>query len=142
MARELHYKTGTPIVGLLAQVVTADAAGTEVDQGTTQSTTWHVGLGAPGDTLSGTVYFEFVLYEGNTSGSLSAVTDANHVIGATPASGVVLTVDADAEASQTYKITYVGPYRYCRMAVDVTGTHTNGTPLHITAIPNLPQAQG
>jgi hypothetical protein len=92
---------------------------------------WWVGL--EGSTLSGTNYWNLKMEHADDNGSGAAGTYTNvaaaDVQGATPASGIVVTVDDPAEDNKIYKIGYVGGKRFVRCTIAETGTG-----------PNLPQA--
>tara|TARA_R100000329_G_C7606607_1_gene215202 strand:- start:160 stop:621 length:462 start_codon:yes stop_codon:yes gene_type:complete len=88
-----------------------------------------VNVGESGDTLSSTVKWDYILQDSSDNSTFSAVTDTKRVTyGTVDSSGIFATVDAAAEDDAAYKIGYIGPERYVRVAVTKTGTHTNGTP--------------
>lgn len=117
------------------QIVTADVTGAAIDGQGAQSLSYAIYVGAPGDTLSSSVKVDVKLLESDDNETFAPVADADKVIGATPdANGVVATIDGAADASKQYRIAYVGDARYTRVDLDVTGTHTNGTPFAVTAI--------
>lgn len=128
------------IAALVPVVLTSDTDGVDVDlQGFNQAMLI-LNVGIEGDTLSGSVKFEFILQEAPDDGTGSAgtyvdVTDNNLVTGNTVAAGgIFATVDADAEIPAVHKIGYVGNKRFIRLEVDTTGTHTNGTPMGCMAV--------
>jgi hypothetical protein len=45
--------------------------------------------------------------------------------------GTFAVIDAPAEDSAIFATEYVGGKAYCRMVLNVTGTHTNGTPIAV-----------
>ena len=47
--------------------------------------------------------------------------------------GTMALVNASGELDTAYKAAYVGSKRYVRPAINVTGTHTNGTTIGIAA---------
>lgn len=137
MASKELYNDLKRMVALESIVVNDDTEGTgvEIDTAGYESVLFIVNVGESGDTLSGSVKLELELHAGDTSGSLSAVTSANDVTGATPAAGGVwATIDADGEDGALYAVSYVGPSRYVQLYVETTGTHTNGTPIGAVAI--------
>ena len=97
---------------------------------TTGSVMLVVNTGESGDTLSSTVKWDYKLEDSSDNATFTAVTDNDRVTyGAVNTStGVFATVDAASEDDAAYKIGYVGPERYVRVAILRTGTHTNGTP--------------
>jgi hypothetical protein len=131
--RDLHNNINITQV-LDPVVVTADVESTAIDMQGYDSLELVVLMGESGDTLSGSLYTELILQEGAESdGSDAAAVAQNDAIG-TVTSGVFATVDAAAEDDAVFKIGYIGDARYVRVAIDVTGTHTNGTPIGIIAI--------
>jgi len=99
-------------------------------------------IGASADTLSGTVYFDFLLEHAPDDGSGAAGTyaavAATDVVGVTPADGVVLTVDAPGEEEQVYQWGYIGGKRFLRLTITPEGTHANGTPMSVAMLKMLP----
>lgn len=96
-------------------------------------------IGESGDTLSGSVKMEVKIEEGDASdlSDAAAVAAEDLIVPsgyATPASGVIATIDADGEDGAVYRCAYVGKKRYVRMTIVFTGTHTNGTPISGVAI--------
>lgn len=121
--------------------VTADANGSGIDRQGFCAVEHIVSVGESGDTLSGSVYIELVIQESSDNSTWADVTAAADVlvgadgISAAPdSSGVFATVDAAAEDDRHFRIGYRGSERYSRVQVDVTGTHTNGTPIAVLAV--------
>lgn len=91
-------------------------------------------VGAEGSTLSDSNYWTMTLEHADdsatpgTAGTYAAVAAAD-VQGATPATGVVFTVDDPAKDNAVYKIGYIGGKRHLKVTIAETGTG-----------PNLPQA--
>ncbi len=118
-----------------AAVFTADANGTTVDTQGFESVMFVVNSGIEGDTLSGSVKFDFILQESDDDSSFSAVTSSTSVTeGSVDGSGIFLTLDANGETPQTSQIGYIGGKRYVRVKIDATGTHSNGTPISVQGI--------
>ena len=118
-----------------AKVFTADTDGTTVDRQGFESVMFVVNSGIEGDTLSGSVKFDFILQESDDDSSWSAVTSSTSVTETSvDSSGIFLTLDANGETPQTSQIGYIGGKRYPRVKLDATGTHSNGTPISIQAI--------
>ncbi len=118
-----------------AKVFTADTDGTTVDRQGFESVMFVVNSGIEGDTLSGSVKFDFILQESDDDSSWSAVTSSTSVTETSvDSSGIFLTLDANGETPQTSQIGYIGGKRYTRVKIDATGTHSNGTPISIQAI--------
>jgi len=118
-----------------AKVFTADSDGTTVDRQGFESVMFVVNSGIEGDTLSGSVKFDFILEESTDDSTWSAVTSSTSVTeGSVDSSGIFLTLDANGETPQTSQIGYIGGNQYVRVKIDATGTHTNGTPMSVQAI--------
>jgi len=135
MASRDIYTNVDAVTDVSAAVITSDTTATTVDMRGYESVVFVIDVGTAGDTLSATTKFDFKLTESSDDSTFTAVSDANDVIGATPdTNGTVLTVDADGEAGTVYQRGYVGGERYLKLNIDVTGTHSNGTPISIVAI--------
>ena len=118
-----------------AKVFSAATDGTTVDRQGFESVMFVVNSGIEGDTLSGSVKFDFILQESDDDSSWSAVTSSTSVTETSvDSSGIFLTLDANGETPQTSQIGYIGGKRYTRVKIDATGTHSNGTPISIQAI--------
>lgn len=117
-------------------VATADVNGAGVDRQGYDSVLHIVNVGESGDTLSGSVYMDLILQDSPDNSTWTDVTDANYINGAftDSANGIFATIDDAAEDDAVHKIGYRGPERYSRVVYDITGTHTNGTPMSMTAI--------
>lgn len=120
-------------------VVTADADGTTVDLQGFNSAMVVVNTGVEGDTLSGSVKFDFILEHSDNDSDWSAVTSSTDVTeGSVDGSGIFLTLDANAETPQISQIGYIGGKQYIRCKIDATGSHSNGTPMGVTVIKGNP----
>lgn len=120
-------------------VVTADADGTTVDLQGFNSAMVVVNTGIEGDTLSGSVKFDFILEHSDNDSTWSAVTSSTDVTeGSVDSNGIFLTLDANAETPQISQIGYIGGKQYIRCKIDATGTHSNGTPMGVTVIKGNP----
>ena len=91
------------------------------------------GTSHAGDTLNGTNKYTVKLEHKLDGGSYEDVA-AGDVLGVTPDSGIVATVDADGEDEQAYKLGYIGGRRYIRVTVAPNGTLANGCPIGATLI--------
>jgi len=85
---------------------------------------WHCGVSGAAD---GTDYWTCTLQHADDDGTGSAGSYANvaaaDVLGVTPASGVVFTVDDESdEDSQIYSCGYVGGKRFLKVKLDESGT--------------------
>lgn len=114
----------------------ADANGTTVDRLAYEGpVTFIAAVGAPGDTLSGSVKIEFEVEHSDDGSSWADAADTDleaAVTGSNPATFAV--VDANAEASQVYQGRYIGAKRYVRCVTNITGTHTTGTPIAVLSV--------
>lgn len=133
MMRDIHNniniaKSLTPIV------VNNDTEGTglAVDGQGYDSVEHVVYVGISGDTLSGSVLINLRIQAGTLADSsdMADVNSATDLIGVSAdlTTGIFATVDDPAEDDAVFKIGYRGVKRYTRVLLDVTGTHTNGTP--------------
>mgnify|MGYP003138812253 FL=1 len=96
---------------------------------TTGSAMIVVNCGQSADTLSSTVKWDYILQDSADNATFAAVTNSDFVTyGTVDSSGIFATVDAASEDDAAYKIGYVGPKRYVRVAITKTGTHSSGTP--------------
>lgn len=125
---------------LLVPVLTAP--GVEVlsaafDHAADQGAMLNCFLGVPLDTLAGSKLWTLYLMECDTSsGTYTAVPDADliNANGVAAANGVV--VDSNAEASRIYSFGYQGVKQFLKLKATPTGTHTNGTPMAMWATSN------
>ena len=102
-------------------VVTADTNSTAIDTQFDNGAMLIVNVGESGDTLSGSVKFDYILQDSTDNASFSAVTDTKSVTYVTvDSSGIFATIDAAAEDDAVHVIGYVGPNRYVRVVIDAT----------------------
>lgn len=116
-------------------VITADANGASVDMKDYSHCAFYALIGESGDTLSGSVYIELEVEESADNSTFTDVADAdltNYVAGTND--GCFGLIDAAAEDDAVYMTQYRGNARYVRPVINVTGTHTNGTPIGILAV--------
>lgn len=132
--RDLHNNLSVVRV-LDAATITADGAGdADVDLQGYNGCEMIVVVGASGDTLSGSVKISLELEESDDDTTYTDVADAD-ILGATGAgSGQFALIDDPSEDDTVYSAGYIGDKRYLRLIVNVTGTHTNGTPIGACAI--------
>jgi hypothetical protein len=117
---------------LTPQVVTTDQDGTAVDLKGYREATFFAMVGASGDTLSGSVKIELELEDSDDNSTFADCADAdlsNAVAGTND--GCWGLIDDPAEDDTVLSVTYRGSSRYVRPVVNVTGTHSNGTPIAI-----------
>ena len=119
-------------------VTTAAANGTGVDLQGYKSATLVAYIGAEGDTLSSSVYFEISLEHSDDNSDWSDCAQADITNGTIAAGGIWLKVDGTGTAGTSgnpdstgtvTQVGYIGGKRYIRGVIAKTGTHSNGTPL-------------
>ena len=109
------------------ETVTVDSAEIDTQGYSTNCLSFFVGQS--GDTLSGSVKWNFKIQESDTSGSgFANVADEDVYEVAN-----LGTVDSSADDEQVYHFNYRGNMRYLKGVATATGTHTNGTPMTIVA---------
>lgn len=116
-------------------VVTADALSAAINQAGFRDVTVAVAVGESGDTLSGSVYIELEMQESDDNSTYTACVDAditNAVTGTN--TGTFALIDAAAEDDAVYMSQYLGDKQYVKVNINVTGTHTNGTPIGALAV--------
>ena len=95
--------------------------------------------GNSGDTLSGTTKWDCKLQSCSTqSGTYSDVADADVESNLSSQDNSFGLVDAPADDSEIYCISYKGDDDWVKVVCTATGTHTYGTPFGILAILELP----
>ena len=124
----------SPVVSIINAVKTAAGNGTGVDLQGYESATVLVDVGAEGDTLSGSVYFEVSLEHSDDNSTYSDCAQADIIDGTIAAGGIFLKLDGTTggdpdTAGGIFRVGYVGGKRYIRVVLAKTGTHSNGTPL-------------
>lgn len=115
-------------------VATADVTSEALDLAGFTDANIAVLVGESGDTLSGSVKIELELQESDDDSTYTAVADAditNAVTGTN--TGTFAVIDAAAEDDATYQTKYLGDKQYLKVVANLTGTHTNGTPLGAVA---------
>lgn len=120
---------------LLSQVVTADQDGDGIDTQGFDSVMFAVAVGNSGDTLAAGLNIQLEVEESDDDTTYTDVADADlqsWVAGAND--GTFALIDAPTEDSAVFLTGYKGSKRYVRLVVNVTGTHTNGTPIGAVAI--------
>ena len=126
---------GGEIISVITQTLTADADGATIDLANYRGCTFFAVMGNSGDTLSGTVYIELELEDSPDGSAWTDCIDAD-VQGSTAGTntGTWALVNLPAEDSTVFSCRYLGTKQYVRPVVNVTGTHTNGTPIGIMAV--------
>ena len=129
---------------IINAVKTAAANGTGIDLKGFEEATAIVDVGAEGDTLSSSVYFEISLGHSDDDSTYTDVVQAEIVNGTIAAGGIWLKLDGttggdpDTTGAQ-FQIGYVGGKRYVRLVLAKTGTHSNGTPISGVIVKSRPR---
>lgn len=93
----------------------------------------HIGLS--GDTLSGSLKIEAELQHSDDNSSYAACADADLSAAVSGTNtGTFAVVDGASDDEQIYKVAYLGKKRYLKVVLNLTGTHTNGTPVSVCAV--------
>ena len=129
---------------IINAVKTAGANGTTVDLKGFEEATAIVDVGAEGDTLSGSVYFEISLEHSDDDSTFTDLVQADVINGTIAAGGIWLKLDGTTNGDQgttggDWQIGYVGGKRYLRLVLAKTGTHTNGTPISGVIVKSRPR---
>lgn len=115
--------------------LTADANSSSVDSQGFRSLMLVANIGESGDTLSSSVKIELEVEESSDNSTWTDVADADLIDAVSGTNdGTFALIDAPAEDDSVYKVGYIGDKRYVRVVVNLTGTHTNGTPVSVSAI--------
>ncbi|MAN63260.1 MAG: hypothetical protein CMI60_15080 [Parvibaculum sp.] len=132
--RDLHSNLGI-VQSLDPAVTTATRVGAPIDRQGYESVEHIVSLGMSGDVLSPSVSLALRLEESEDGTNWTAIVNDSDVLGAAvDGSGIFALVDDSSEDGQAFAIGYVGDARYCRVQVELTGTHSNGTPVAALAL--------
>ena len=114
--KDLHNNIDVVSV-LNAVVVSATQTITDIDLAGFNSAelVFDIGLDA-GSGLSGSNYLTFALQHSDDGTTYANVTEAD-VLGVTPSSGVILTIDATDEDETLYHFGYIGGKRYVQILI-------------------------
>lgn len=126
-------------------VKTAAANGTGIDLQGFEEATAVVSVGAEGDTLSGSVYFEVSLEHSDDDSTYTDCVQADIVNGTIASGGIWLKLDGSTggdpdTAGGQWQVGYVGGKRYVRLVLAKTGTHSNGTPISGLIVKSRPRS--
>lgn len=120
-----------------ARTVTATQTAVEIDLAGCNSAVFLVAFGQEAGTLSGSLGWTVTMTHADDDGTGVAGDYANveakDVQGVTPASGVVITLDAAAEDQMVYKIGYIGDKRFVKLLLTEVGS-TTGIPVTILTV--------
>jgi len=126
-------------------VKTAAANGTGIDLQGFEEATAVVSVGAEGDTLSGSVYFEISLEHSDDDSTYTDCVQADIVNGTIASGGIWLKLDGTTggdpdSAGGQWQVGYVGGKRYVRLVLAKSGTHSNGTPISGMIVKSRPRS--
>lgn len=130
MFEKKGFENDSPLLGQIAVVATAGFSSAACDLRNHDGSLLSVNMGNSGDTLSGSVYIELEVEDSPDGSTWTDVPDAL-ITGAVTGSntGTFAKVDAPAEDSRIFTTAYLGREAWVRIVVNLTGTHTNGTPI-------------
>ena len=115
--------------------VTADANSSSIDLAEFGIASIVTLVGESGDTLSGSVKIELEVQDSPDDSVWTACADTDITDAVTGTNtGTYAVIDAAAEDDAVFSTQYIGDKRYVRTVVNVTGTHTNGTPIGAVAM--------
>lgn len=129
---------------IINAVKTTGANGTGIDLQGFEEATAVVSVGAEGDTLSGSVYFEVSLEHSDDDSTYTDCVQSEIVNGTIASGGIFLKLDGTTggdpdTAGGQWQVGYVGGKRYVRLVLAKTGTHTNGTPISGMIVKSRPR---
>jgi len=129
---------------IINAVKTAGANGTGVDLKGFEEATAIVDVGAEGDTLSGSVYFEISLEHSDDDSTYTDCVQADIINGTIAAGGIWLKLDGTTGGDPdttggNWQVGYVGGKRYLRLVLAKTGTHSTGTPIAGVIVKSRPR---
>jgi len=106
-----------------AAVVTADATpsnGADLQEADALDLLATIGIDA---SLDGSNFITVIAEDSADDSTYAAITNTKYLLGVTPdSSGIIATINAPAEDDVLVHCGYVGPKRYARLRIDVTGT--------------------
>jgi len=119
---------------------TADVDGSSIDLLGYGSALIVVSVGETGDTLDADNYIELELEESDNDSTFTDVDDADlrDAVDGTN-DGTFALINAADEDDSVYFCQYTGSKRYVRPVINVTGTHSTGTPIGAIGIRGLPK---
>lgn len=131
------------VIQLLAPAVTSvDVNSTGVDTRGFGSCLLIFHVGNSLDTLSGSVFLELEVEDSPDDSVWTDAADADltqTVVGTN--TGTIALINAPAEDTLDVIVGYIGEQRFVRGVFNVTGTHTNGIPVGLSAVLGHPERQ-
>ena len=130
MFEKKDFGNDAVVHSITAATLTGDANGTSADLKEYDGALIVVNVGNSGDTLSGSVKIELEVEtsDNNSAWSDAADADLSSSVSGTN-TGTFAVIDAGSEDSTTFTTAYLGRERYVRVVANLTGTHSNGTPV-------------
>jgi hypothetical protein len=113
-------------------VITTDTNCASVDTKDYESVAFYAMVGESGDTLGIGLLITLKIEVSDDNSTFAAPASGDITNEGTR--GVFAVIDGADDDDAVYMTEYRGPKRYVRPVVDVTGTHTNGTPIAILAM--------
>lgn len=111
-------------------VATGDVTSEAIDLAEHVGVTVYGLVGESGDTLSGSVKIELEVQHSDDNSTYAACADADLSDSVTGTNtGTFAVIDAADEDDAVYSTKYIGNKRYVKVVANLTGTHTNGTPI-------------
>lgn len=129
---------------IINAVKTAAEDGSGIDLQGFEEATAVVSVGAEGDTLSSSVYFEVSLEHSDDDSTYTDCVQADIVNGTIDAGGIWLKLDGTTggdpdTAGGQWQVGYVGGKRYVRLVLAKAGTHSTGTPISGLIVKSRPR---
>ena len=94
-----------------------------------------VATGVEGVTLSGSVFWTFILQHSDDDSTYTVVSSSKDVTdGSIDSNGIFLTLDDNAETPQVSGIGYIGGKRYLKVVTTKNGTMSTGTPISVNCV--------
>ena len=94
-----------------------------------------VATGVEGVTLSGSVFWTFILQHSDDDSTYTVVSSSKDVTdGSIDSNGIFLTLDDNGETPQVSGIGYIGGKRYLKVVTTKNGTMSTGTPISVNCI--------
>ena len=116
-------------------VLNATATSAAIDLEGFNSAMISVATGVEGVTLSGSVFWTFILQHSDDDSTYTVVSSGKDVTdGSIDSNGIFLTLDDNAETPQVSGIGYIGGKRYLKVVTTKNGTMSTGTPISVNCI--------
>jgi len=141
--KDLHSNISVEKVVIPKAYTTGITGTAEVDLKGYNSCEFIFDFGVYGDTLGSSVKHTVLVTHADDTGAGVAGSYANvaagDILGATPSSGICLTVLDNADCSQVYRFGYVGGKRFVTILITAVGTHSTGTIIGASVIKGDPE---